>query len=158
MEYAVSVWHPHLVRDIDAVESVQRRATKIIPGFNQLPYEERLRRLSLPSLIYRRYRGDMIHTFKYLHKLYDSPNHQMLKPRENQTRGHSLKLSKPRCRLQIKQFSFSHRVVDTWNSLPEVNAKSVNSFKNLIDNHWAEAPFKYDYKSQITPSNFVVKK
>ena len=112
LEYAVAVWNPHLSRDVDAVESVQRRTTKIIPGFRNMSYEERLRRLELPSLTYRRYRGDMIHTFKYMHNLYDSSNHSMFKPLDNHTRGHSLKLYKPRCRLQMRKSSFSHRSVD----------------------------------------------
>ena len=32
LEYASSVWSPHLIKHIDALESVQRRATKLIPG------------------------------------------------------------------------------------------------------------------------------
>ena len=47
------------------------------------------------------------------------------------TRGHSLKLFKPRARLNVRQQSFSNRVIDSWNSLPEtvVKAPSLNSLK-----------------------------
>ena len=48
------------------VEAVQRRATKAIPELKDIPYEDRLRRLKLPALVYRRRRGDMIQTYKIL--------------------------------------------------------------------------------------------
>jgi len=52
-----------------------------------------------------------------------------------QTRGHCLKLIKPRCRLDIRQFSFARRVIDVWNSLDEsiIACDSINGFKNRID-------------------------
>ena len=65
LEYANSVWSPHLVKFIDAVENVQRRATKQISGFGNLSYEDRLKKLKLPTLVYRRMRGDMIELFKF---------------------------------------------------------------------------------------------
>ena len=60
IEYANQVWAPHLKKHIVEIENVQRRATKLIPGFKNLSYEERLRRLNLPTLAYHRLRGDMI--------------------------------------------------------------------------------------------------
>ena len=77
LEYASSVWSPWKIKYIDSIENVQRRATKQIPGFKNLSYEERLRRLKLPSLKFRRIRGDMIETYKILCNIYDpdvSPN------------------------------------------------------------------------------------
>ena len=64
VEYAAPVWNPHKINQIEAIENVQRRATKIIPGLSDLTYPERLRKLNLPTLAYRRERGDMIQTFK----------------------------------------------------------------------------------------------
>ena len=49
VEYASSVWSPHLVKQKDVIEAVQRRATKWIPGFYDLPYNERLRKLKPAS-------------------------------------------------------------------------------------------------------------
>ncbi len=57
LEYANVVWHPHQQQHINALEAVQHRATRLIPGMSSLPYEERLRRLKLPSLSFRRQRG-----------------------------------------------------------------------------------------------------
>ena len=51
------------------------------------------------------------------------------------TRGHSLKIVKPRCRLDVRKFSFAHRVVEMWNSLDDgiVACDSITSFKNRLD-------------------------
>jgi len=53
-------------------------------------------------------------------------------------RGHSLKLSFNRSRLDLMKNFFSQRVISAWNSLPQyvVDATSVNSFKNRLDAYW----------------------
>ena len=48
------------MKDIDAIENVQMRATKLVDGFQNLSYSERLQKLNLPTLVYRRLRGDLI--------------------------------------------------------------------------------------------------
>jgi len=53
------------------LEGVQRRASKMVRGLHNLRYEESLRRMDLPSLLYRRLRGDVIETYKYLHGIYN---------------------------------------------------------------------------------------
>ena len=63
LEYAAPVWSPHNENLKKLIENVQKRATKRIPGFSDLSYPERLRRLNMPTLAYRRLRGDMIHVF-----------------------------------------------------------------------------------------------
>ena len=68
LEYANSVWAPYLRKDIDEVENVQRHFTKVILGMQELSYEERLCRLRLPSLVYRRIRGDLIEVYKIIHR------------------------------------------------------------------------------------------
>ena len=74
LEYANGVWSPYLKKKqqhTTATENAQRRATRLVPGLSKLSYKERLRRLRLPTLSYRRYRGDMIEVFKITHGLYD---------------------------------------------------------------------------------------
>ena len=66
LEYGNVVWGPYFKEDIKAVERVQRRATKLVPGLWNIPYENRLRHLRLPSLCHRRRRGDMIYTYKIM--------------------------------------------------------------------------------------------
>ena len=64
LEYGNTIWGPHFKGDVIAVEKVQRRATKLVRPIKDLPYEERLRHLNLPSLMHRRRRGGMIFTYK----------------------------------------------------------------------------------------------
>ena len=63
LEYANVVWHPYLMKDIEALERVQHRTTKLVPQLSRSPYEDRLKHLDLPTLIYRRDRGDAIETY-----------------------------------------------------------------------------------------------
>ena len=57
LEYAQSVWSPHLKRFTDLIENVQIRATKLVDHLGNLEYSERLKRLNLPTLAFRRLRG-----------------------------------------------------------------------------------------------------
>ena len=64
LEYCVQAWRPWLKKDIELIEGVQHRATKIINGFNNLSYEQRLAAIGLTTLETRRLRGDLIEVFK----------------------------------------------------------------------------------------------
>ena len=50
LEYCIQIWAPYLVQDVNSLERVQRRATKLVKDISHLSYEERLRVLNLPSL------------------------------------------------------------------------------------------------------------
>ena len=65
--YLSSAWSPKLKRDIDSLEKVQRRYTKLICNLRKLPYKERLRELNAHSLSNRRIYADMIFIYKCLH-------------------------------------------------------------------------------------------
>ena len=64
LDYANSVWAPFKIKHIDLIENVQRRATKQLPGMKDMSYPERLKILKLPTLSFRRTRGDMIEVYK----------------------------------------------------------------------------------------------
>ena len=132
LEYANAVWAPHHQKYINLLERVQRRATRMVPSLKDLPYADRLKQLKLPSLCYRRRRGDMIQLYKIIHGL-DRLDPSIFFERSSYsvTRGHNFKLSKKHCRLDIRKYCFSQRTVNYWNALPScvVNSESVNQFK-----------------------------
>ena len=126
--------------DSDKVEKVQQRATKLCSTLKDLPYEKRLEAMKLPSMYYRRERGDMIQVYTILTGR-DRVDQQRLLPlnTSSRTRGHNLKLTKKYGRLNFRKFSFGLRVVNNWNDLPNwvVNAKDVNDFKGKLDKYWS---------------------
>lgn len=145
LEYGHCVWQPHLKTLSSDLESVQRRATKLLGHLKETPYPERLQILGLPSLEHRRVRGDMIEVYKYTHNLYKTEKPALPLSTSTQLRGNSLKLQKNRSRLELRANFFSNRVVATWNDLPDavVNAPSVDAFKRRLDNHWCDLPSIY---------------
>ena len=66
LEYCIQAWRPHYQKDIDVLERVQRRATRMIDGYKSKLYEERVQLLGLTTLETRRLRGDLIETFKII--------------------------------------------------------------------------------------------
>jgi len=153
IEYAAAVWNPYHKQDVELLENVQRRATRQLSSIRDLSYPERLKTLNLPTLKYRRARGDMIETFKILNNIYDPKITTGLLPltEETRTRHNTKKLKKNAHRKDIRKYSFTQRVVNIWNSLPStvVNATSVQSFENRLDNHWRDQTFKFDWEADI---------
>ena len=139
LEYGNLIWGPFNRADQQLVERVQRRATKMVPELRHLPYPSRLRALKLPSLYYRRRRGDMIAVCQLLHGGLDlDPQDFFNTTLARDTRGHPWRLVKPRAVSRIRRNAFSIRVVNDWNSLPPevVPSETVNQFKNRLDSHW----------------------
>jgi len=153
LEYANSLWNPYRKQDIKALEKVQMRATRLVTPLRNKPYQERLKALDLPTLKFRRLRGDMIETYKVLSGIYDTsvaPEIPIIS--QHATRGNSLKIANRRCHYNLRKYSFSMRITNVWNSLPfsVVTAPSVNSFKNRLDKHWALQELKYDWEAELS--------
>jgi len=138
--------------DIKAVEKVQIRATKLVIGVKSLPYCERLRKLKLPTLKYRRLRGDMIEVYKILTCQNDA--NVSLKLILNQTkaiRGCDYKLLHKSFHCDLRKYSFSCRIVNVWNSLPQhVEASNTNIFKTCLDKFWSDQDCKYLWKANLS--------
>ena len=56
-EYCIQPWRPYLMKDVDMLAKIQRRATKLIPGLRHLSYEEMLEDCGVTTLETRRLRG-----------------------------------------------------------------------------------------------------
>ena len=138
LEYCIQAWSPHYRRDIEMLEKVQRRATKMVTSLRHLSYEERLKELNMFSLKRRYLRGDLIEVYKMFNGLDKVDfNDYFTLDEDRRTRGHSRKIKKFSCRLDVKKYSFAHLVVDGWNSLPEevVTSESLEIFKKRLDHH-----------------------
>ena len=109
LEYCNTVTYPVYEKDAKLLESVQRRAMKMVPGMKNCDYATRLKKLALPSLSYRRKRGDMIEVYKYTHGLY-KVSALPVEVEEKTTRGHNYKLTKKRCSTTRRLKFFSMRV------------------------------------------------
>ena len=134
LEYCHHIVQIQHEQDWKLIESVQRRATKLLAGLRELPYEERLAKLRLPSMHYRLRRGDMIEVYKYLNGLINAPL-PFERDLSDRTRGHQWKLKKPTCRTSLRLNFFSYRIINDWNNLPEyvTEAPSINAFKSRLD-------------------------
>ena len=111
---------------------MQRRATNMILGYKHYCYKDRLALCKVLTLKGWRLRRDLIQTFKLLKGL-DQINYNNFFVLHVNTsrRSHTLKVAKPRARLDIQLHSFSRRVINCWNNLlvEIVECQSINNFK-----------------------------
>ena len=123
----------------------------MLPTLKNLSYEESLRTLKLPTLRFRRLRGDIIEVFKILSGIYDRRVCcDLFELNSSSIRGLPLKLKKKRSRLDVRKYFFTNRVIDIWNNLPEIVllAQNLYTFENRLDKFWANQPMKYNFEAE----------
>ncbi len=144
LEHCSAAWSPQTQKDIASLESVQRRATKMVPSLRNLSYFDRLKALDLTTLEHRRERGDLIQYFKIHHELnivnWIKPNKAFP---SSQSEGPACSVRGQPHRLVREAVSncsprdnfLPNRVLTIWNSLTSdvINSINTNAFKNKID-------------------------
>jgi len=120
-DYSHSVtWSSYYKSDIECTEKVQRRFTRWLPGFKSLTYNQRLKRLNLPSLEVWRLHADLVMCYKIVFGLVKLSFTDFFAFRPDTShRGHQYKLYVNHSR-GIRKHFFTERVVAPWNSLPAV--------------------------------------
>ena len=154
LEFSSCIWSPKYKYNIDSIERVQRRATKLIPQLRDLPYTERLQQLNLETLNYRRTRADLLETYRIVTNQHHvdtdchcsvCPTKSMLAPTLSSiTRGHSKKMQIQPSTGAPQNF-FENRVCKIWNNLSEktVSSKNVDVFKNNLFNDIGNTRFNF---------------
>ena len=137
LETNATVWSPHLIKDIEFVEGVQRRATKQVASSQ------------LPTLVYRRLRGEMIEVFKILNCYDQKVAAGLLQYQSGTTTTNTKKLVRERTTRDIRHHFFTVKATKIWNELPEriVTAPTINTFNNRLDKLWTNHPLKFDFSA-----------
>ena len=125
-------------KDIDMVESIQRRFTRMITGMRSLSYEERLDKLGLCTLKERRRRIDLIQTYKTWNNIDAIQGQMFTKVCDSHTLAtrHASKENFviQKSGLNQRKSFFCNRVLSDWNSLPSEVQKSrtLEIFKSKL--------------------------
>ena len=138
LEFAVAAWSPWTKADIECLEKVQMKAARAVSGLRGRSYEERTAELKLPSLQERRRQADMAQTYKIMAS---EDSDQWI------TRADTRRTTRNTCGLnnivpmrnnhEYRNNFFSQRVVEEWNSLPDVvkESRTVQMFKRRYWRH-----------------------
>ena len=146
LESVSPVWNPWLIKDITAIERVQRCFTRRVCKkcgiqYNENDYMHRLDVLNIKSLEYRRVKLDLCLAYKILNGLVDLPVEEFFAPESsryelrkcNSRQLRAIGLPILECRVHF----FGNRIVPIWNQLPEsiVSSRTFATFRSRLDAH-----------------------
>jgi len=135
LEFCISAWSPR--KDKGILERLQHRFTRMFPGVKTLAYAHRLQLLGLWSLEERRNRSDLLELVFRMYKGWSRISFDSMFTLSNitLTRGHTVKITKNRYRLESRRHFFSERMIDRWNRLPQhiIDSVSLNAFKSGLE-------------------------
>lgn len=134
LEFAIAAWNPYLKKDINILERIQRRVTKVVTNIRHLKYPERCKTFGITTLVCRRQR-DLIQMYKIVNNLDHVTWHNKPILRNPTPRHRSHYVGKIVMNCEIRNKFFTNWVINPWNAFPDdiVNAKTVNSFKIRLD-------------------------
>ena len=135
-----------IILDFNLIESVQRRATKMVSSLRQFSNEDGLQKLNIPTMKFRRATGDLIEVYKHLH-FYDKS------AIENRFVSHTCPSQRYGQESQrhfaedgfkgVQSNSFYFRSIKPWNNLPRnmVDSPSIHVFKKRLNEHLKSQKF-----------------
>ena len=144
LEYSSAVWNPHLKKDIEAIENVQKFAVRVCLKSFDMDYADLLRNAAVSPLQLRRQQACLCHLYKIVHGITDYPESplQHAKPHYCTRSLNSQALAVPQFRTLSHQHSFFPSTITMWNELPSyvyvfedsTSDSNFNNFKsNIID-------------------------
>jgi len=108
------IWSPYCVKYRSLLECVQHIFTRMVPGLRNLSYENRLEKLGIWALEERRNRADLLEVFKMYKGLSTMPFECLFAlSTATNTRGHSAKIAKHHCHLDLRRYISSRSVLST---------------------------------------------
>ena len=135
LEYASSLWDPHMSKDITALESVQKFACKIATKHWTCEYQELLETCAIPSLAEHRTKLKLCQLYSILHGHCYFPQDIFVRPSNHySTRSHHMVINKPFAQTNSFLYSIIPNSISLWNNLSEeqVSAPSLQAFKKLL--------------------------
>ena len=135
LEYASPVWSPYLVKDKRAIESIQRRSSRIALGQKrrEMSYEERCELLGWSTLERRREYFSLVECYKTVFELNGLECRDYFEFCNNNTRSNNLfKIRMKSAKANAFKYSFFTRIIKEWNNLPHHlfgNDININKFK-----------------------------
>ena len=135
LEYGAQVWHPHLAKDTNALENVQKFGLRVCSQQWTTSYQELLELFHLPSLENRRLFMSLSTFFKIIHNLVYFPTMYHPTPLSSSPRfGHNVQFRVPLAHTNSLKFSFLPNITTLWNHLPAhaVNCTTLPTFKHYI--------------------------